>query len=249
MQTSLLPLYLFSIFEIILEYKLHIDYMSYKLRIQDTGFITHNVLQIKTQRPADYHFTPGQATEVAIDKEGWRDKKRPFTFTSLPNDGFLQFTIKVYPDHDGVTDKLQTLEQGDSLLIEDAWGAISYQGPGVFIAGGAGVTPFIAIFKDLAQKGQLKGHQLLFANKRERDIILESDFERWLGKDFINILSEEKSSKHAHGRIDDEFIKEHGTSLDKYFYLCGPPSMMNAVGDALGQLNVPKDKIVSEDFS
>lgn len=223
--------------------------MAHQVTIQDTGFITHDVLQIKTQRPANYNFTPGQATEVAIDKEGWRDEKRPFTFTSLPNDGFLQFTIKVYPDHDGVTDKLQTLEQGDSLLIEDAWGAISYQGPGVFIAGGAGVTPFIAIFKDLAQKGHLDEHQLLFANKRERDIILESDFERWLGKDFINILSEERSSKHAHGTIDTDFIKEQSTTLDKHFYLCGPPPMMSAVSDALGRLNVSQDKIVSEDFS
>ena len=171
--------------------------MNHTVSIQDTGFVTHDVLQIKTDRPANFEFTPGQATEVAVLKDGYSNKKRPFTFTSLPSDGFLQFTIKIYPDHNGVTDKIQTLEQGDQLEISDAWGAISYKGPGTFIAGGAGVTPFISIFKDLADRNQLDENKLLFANKRERDIILDSKFNQWLGADFVNILSEEHNPKHA----------------------------------------------------
>ena len=195
--------------------------MPHKVKIQEIGFITHDVLQIQTERPADYHFEPGQATEVALDKEGWRDEKRPFTFTGLPEDGFLQFTIKVYPDHNGVTDTLQTLEQGDHLLLEDVWGAISYQGPGVFLAGGAGVTPFIAIFRHLAELGKLEGNRLLFANKREKDIIMQSQFEKWLGKDFVNILSEEQNSKYAHGMMDTEFLKEHiPDTKAKFYYHC-----------------------------
>lgn len=144
--------------------------MALKIKIQEIGFITHNVLQIKTDRPSGYNFNPGQACEMSIDQPKWKEKKRPFTFTSLPDDGYLQFTIKVYPDHDGVTGQLQTLEQGDSLLISNSWGAISYEGPGV--------TPFIAIIKNLAKKGELEGSKLIFGNQRERDIILQSDFEK-----------------------------------------------------------------------
>ena len=223
--------------------------MPHKVKIQEIGFITHDVLQIQTERPADYTFEPGQATEVALDKEGWRDKKRPFTFTGLPDDGFLQFTIKVYPDHKGVTDMLQTLEQGDHLLLEDVWGAISYQGPGIFLAGGAGVTPFIAIFRDLARKHQLEGNRLLFANKREKDIIMQAEFEKWLGKDFINILSDEQSSKYPHGFIDIQFLKEHITDKDAKFYLCGPPPMMKSVQQDLEELGISKDQMVAEELS
>ncbi len=223
--------------------------MPHKVKIQETGFITHDVLQIQTQRPADYTFEPGQATEVALDKEGWREKKRPFTFTGLPDDGFLQFTIKVYPDHNGVTNMLQTLEQGDHLLLEDVWGVISYQGPGVFLAGGAGVTPFIAIFRDLAQKNELEGNRLCFANKRERDIIMQSEFEKWLGKDFVNILSDEQSSKFPHGYMDFDFLKEHITDKDAKFYLCGPPPMMESVQQNLEELGISKDQMVAEELS
>jgi hypothetical protein len=223
--------------------------MAHKVQIQEIGFINHNVLLIKTERPSDFSFTPGQATEISIDQPKWKDEKRPFSFTSLPEDGFLEFTIKVYPKHDGVTDQLQTLEHGDSLLIGDSWGAIGYKGPGVFIAGGAGVTPFIAILKDLANKGKLEGNTLIFGNQREKDIILESKFEKWLGKHFINILSEERSDKYTHGVIDKLFITDQVAELDQYFYLCGPPPMMGSIMEALKDLKVPKDKIITEDFS
>ncbi|WP_244901823.1 FAD-binding oxidoreductase [Croceivirga radicis] len=222
--------------------------MNHTVSIQDTGFVTHDVLQIKTDRPANFEFTPGQATEVAVLKDGYSNKKRPFTFTSLPSDGFLQFTIKIYPDHNGVTDKIQTLEQGDQLEISDAWGAISYKGPGTFIAGGAGVTPFISIFKDLADRNQLDENKLLFANKRERDIILDSKFNQWLGADFVNILSEEHNPKHAHGRIDKEFLKKNLKDKDKYVYICGPVPMINSVKEDLLEIGVEKEQIITEDL-
>ena len=222
--------------------------MKEKIKIQEIGFITHDVLQIRTTRPADYDFSPGQATEMAIDREGWRDEKSPFTFTSLPGDGFLEFTIKVYPDHNGMTDQLQTLEAGDQLLIGDSWGAITYKGPGLFLAGGAGITPFISIFRNLAKKGQVHEQKVLFANKRERDIIMESEFQSWLGKDFVNILSEEQSSRHPHGYLDAAFIEKNAATLDKFFYVCGPPPMMEQVVESLEQLGVSRSKMVTEDF-
>ena len=51
-----------------------------------------------------------------------------FTFTGLNDDPFLQFTIKGYPDHHGVTDQLHKLKPGDEIIIHDVWGAIEYRG-------------------------------------------------------------------------------------------------------------------------
>lgn len=222
--------------------------MAYNVHIQEIDFINHNVLQIKTDKPSDFKFTPGQATELSIDQPKWKDEKRPFTFTSLPQDEFLEFTVKVYPEHNGVTDQLQTLEKGDSLCVGDAWGSISYKGPGVFLAGGAGVTPFIAILRDLARKGAVEGNKLIFGNQRERDILLPSTFEKWLGQDFINILSDEQHSNYPHGIINKQFIKEKVRDMDQYFYLCGPPPMMESVREALNELNVSSERIIAEDF-
>src|SRR6056297_3367305 len=149
--------------------------MPHTVTIKDVKNVTHDVKQLRFEKPDGYSFTPGQATEVSIDKDDWREEKRPFTFTSLNEDDYLEFTIKIYKDHEGVTAELDKLVVGDQLKIGPAWGAISYQGEGYFLAGGAGITPFIAIFRDLAKKNKLKGNKLIFGNKEEKDIILKDE--------------------------------------------------------------------------
>jgi ferredoxin-NADP reductase len=125
---------------------------QYTVEVTSVGNVTHNVLKITTKKPEQYAFTSGQATEVSINKSGWKSKKRPFTFTCLPVDDYLEFTIKTYPTHKGVTDQLLKLKKGDTLILHDVFGAIRYKGEGVFIAGGAGITPFISIFRYLKLK-------------------------------------------------------------------------------------------------
>ncbi|MEK7202691.1 MAG: FAD-binding oxidoreductase, partial [Patescibacteria group bacterium] len=132
--------------------------MPYSVKILMTEFVTRDVKRFITEKPAGFVYTPGQATDVAVNLPELKDKTRPFTFTSLNSDLVLEFTIKSYPDHDGVTKKLHELKPGDELLISDPWGTIHYKDRGVFIAGGAGITPFIAIFRDLYQKGKLAGN-------------------------------------------------------------------------------------------
>ena len=75
------------------------------VQILDSSDVTHNVRRYTLERPEGYSFKPGQATEVSLDEDGWRDKKHPFTFTSLADDPHLEFTIKSYfnTGGDGVT--------------------------------------------------------------------------------------------------------------------------------------------------
>ena len=107
---------------------------NYVVRILDINHVTHDVLRIIVERPDQYDFVPGQATEVAINKPGWTEERRPFTFTSLPADSYLEFTIKTYPSRHGVTNELLSLRVGDELILHDVWGAISYKGEGLFVA-------------------------------------------------------------------------------------------------------------------
>ena len=79
--------------------------MGHRILLKKIEFITHNVLRLVTEKPVNYTYTPGQATEISLDRKGFRDEKRPFTFTSLPEDPELEFTIKVYPAHRGVTEQ------------------------------------------------------------------------------------------------------------------------------------------------
>lgn len=220
--------------------------MSYACKITAVSEVTHDVRRITFEKPEGFAFEPGQASEVAIDKEGWRDARRPFTFTSLNDWPQLEFTIKVYPDHDGVTEQVGGLRTGDRLLIGDAWGAIRYDGPGVFLAGGAGVTPFIAILRDLEQKNQLQGNRLIFSNKTEKDIILREEFEAMPGLDSFFTVTEEPDSRLARGMIDKGFLESHITDFDQKFYVCGPPKMVKDLSRTLEELGADTKSIVFE---
>lgn len=221
---------------------------QYVVKIKSINKVTHNVLRIVTEKPQAYSFTPGQATEVSINKNGWRNEKRPFTFTCLPDDDYLEFTIKTYPSHKGVTNELLQLKKNDELILHDVFGAIGYKGEGVFIAGGAGVTPFISIFRSLRSKNEVGDNKLIFANKTKGDIILEQEFKKLLGNNFINILSDEKANGYGHGYITEDFLRENITNLDKKIYLCGPEPMMEVVEKHLSNLGVETKSIIKEEF-
>ena len=223
--------------------------MSYTVTIRDIQKVTHDVNQYTFDKPEGYEFEPGQATEVAIDKEGWRDEKRPFTFTSLKENDRLQFVIKSYPDHNGVTEQIGMLQKGDAFIIDDPWGTIQYKGPGVFLAGGAGVTPFIAIFRDLYNEGNIAGNKLIFSNKTEKDIILKDEFEKMLGDNFINVITDEETDLYVNleGFIDKEFLAEEIDDFDQPFYVCGPPAFNDAMMDYLKELGADPDALVFEE--
>lgn len=218
------------------------------VKIKVINKVTHDVLQIKTEKPSGFKFHPGQATEVAINKVGWQNERRPFTFTCLPGNNFLEFTIKTYPSRKGVTNQLLQLKVNDELILHDVFGAILYQGPGIFIAGGAGVTPFISIFRDLNSKNEIGDNKLIFANKTRNDVILEQEFRKMLNKNFINILSDEKAEGYDSGMISEGFLKSHIPDANKKFYVCGPPPMMDAILSQLSNLNVKETAIVTEAF-
>ena len=222
--------------------------MGHKVKVISVKKITHDVLKMVTEKPDQYIFSPGQAAMVSINESYWKDKKRPFTFTSLPGDNYLEFTIKTYPAHRGLTNRLLQLKKDDELILSDVFGAITYQGEGVFIAGGAGITPFISIFRDLQSKNQAGNNKLIFANKTKADIILEQEFKKILGSNFINILSDEKAEGYATGLITEDFLRENIAGLNSFFYLCGPPPMTEAMETLLSHFGVDTKRIIQEEI-
>lgn len=221
--------------------------MTQSARILATDRVTHNVRRYTLERPAGYHFEPGQATEVSIDKEGWRERKSPFTFTGLRDWEHLEFTIKSYPERGGVTAQLWDLGPGDRLLLRDVWGTITYKGPGTFIAGGAGVTPFIAILRQLQQDGALAGHRLIASHDTVADIILREEFEAMPGLETLwTVTNDPTAAGVLHQRIDETFLRSQVAHIAENFYLCGPDSMVEDVRAALGGLGARAEALVWE---
>jgi len=218
------------------------------VKILKTEYVTHNVKRFTLTKPNSYKFKPGQATDIVINLPDWEKERRPFTFTSLNEWDHLEFTIKIYNDHNGVTNQLGKLHAGDELILHDIFGAINYKGEGTFIAGGAGVTPFIAIFRQLQKDEKLGKNKLIFSNRTTKDIILKDEFEKMLGKNFINTITNEKTEKYDNRKMDESYLSEKIKDLSQYFYICGPDAMIESIKEILLHLGADKNKIVIEEF-
>jgi cytochrome-b5 reductase len=220
--------------------------MNHRVSLLMSQFVTHDVKHFILSKPEGFAVEPGQGVELTIDRPGLREEARPFTPTGLAADRVLEFTIKGYRDHAGVTQALHQLEPGAELLLSDPFGTIRYQGPGVFIAGGAGITPFLAILRNLARQGELGGQTLIFSNKTPRDVICEKELRHLLGERCILLCTGEAAPGYVHRRVDRAFLEETIQDFNQRFYVCGPPPFMEAVNGALTELGASVESLVFE---
>jgi ferredoxin-NADP reductase len=220
--------------------------MEYIVKILEIKVITHNVRSFRVEKPEGYCFEPGQATDVAINLPEWKAEKRPFTFTGLNEWPYLEFTIKGYTDHEGVTNKLHKLTIGDELIIADVWGAITFKSEGYFIAGGAGITPFMAILRQLNQHRALRTNQLFFSNKTEADIIYHQELVNMLGRNARFILTSEQNPEYDGGHINKTYLTQHIKDFTKPFYVCGPDEMVAQITTILKELGADPETLVFE---
>jgi len=220
--------------------------MAHKITLLETVELTPDTRHYIFTRPDGYSFTPGQATDFALDRDGWRDEERPFTFTGDPDAPVLCFTIKSYPDHEGVTRELWSATPGCTALIGDPWGAIEDKGPGVFIAGGAGITPFLGILKKRARAGTLEDATLIFANTSPKDIILRP---LWDGLDGLKTVyaTTKPAEDIDYDRITTELLEKEISDWTQHFYVCGPPAMEDEIVGILTDKGVSEDQIIREE--
>lgn len=220
--------------------------MEHRATILMTEFITHDVKRFVMTRPEGFSFQPGQGVELALDLPGWEREKRPFTPTSLPDDEVLEFSIKGYPEHKGMTAQLHTLGAGSELQMSAPFGTIQYNGPGTFIAAGAGITPFLAIIRSLARDSRLDAHALLLSNKGPADIICEQELRHYLGDSARFVCTRGGDCRCQQQRIDKDYLRQHITDMKQHFYVCGPPPFVEAINGALKELGANPEALVFE---
>jgi ferredoxin-NADP reductase len=80
--------------------------------------------------------------------------------------------------------------RGDELIIQDIWVAMVYKGEGYFIAGGAGITPVIAILRQLKKENRVANYNLYFSNRTEADIIYHDELDEILEKNAHYIVTD-----------------------------------------------------------
>lgn len=219
---------------------------NHVVKVLKSDFLNPGVKRFVVKRPTGYEFIPGQATTISINEPRFTNILRPFSFTSNNKSNFLEFIIKIYPERHGVTKKLLEVRTGDELILHKVFGTIRYLGPGLFIAGGMGITPFIAILRQLELQGSLAGNSLLFANRTATDIILKDELQGMLGNNYVNVLETTSDPTMKNGFIGSKLLKQYATPEKSYFYICGPEKFNIITIKHLLTIGIEKSRIIIE---
>jgi cytochrome-b5 reductase len=220
--------------------------MAHSATVLMSGFVTYDTKRFVLTKPEGFTFEPGQGVELTIDRPAWHGKGHPFTPTSRQEDQVLELIIKRYPERHGFTDALHRLVPGERVTLSDAFGTIRYQGPGVFIAAGAGVTPFLSMLRRLAADGMLEGHRLFLSNKTAKDLICGLELRHYLGDACIFTFTRERDPGQHREHIDAAFLQGHIGDPDQYFYVCGPDPFVESVNASLIKLGVNEERLIYE---
>jgi ferredoxin-NADP reductase len=98
---------------------------------------------------------PGQHLRLGVDVDGVRHR-RSFTITSLPDpaDGLLEVVVKARGSGTVSPHLVDGARPGDVVQLDAAQGAFVLparpRGPMLFVSGGSGITPFLAMLRALA---------------------------------------------------------------------------------------------------
>ncbi len=151
------------------------------------------------------------------------------------------------------------LRIGDTLGVRGPFGRFTFAGDEaenvVLIAGGVGVTPFLAIIRHLNAIGWQGDVTLLYSVRRANDVVRAEELAA-LAKAHPNLkvhffYSEEgpRGSNHPVGRITASALRELMPEVEACrVYVCGPVSMMLAVTELLRGHGVSPASVFVESF-
>lgn len=219
---------------------------EYLVRVIDNIKIAPKIYKLIVEKPERYSFIPGQYTEISAGAAEHLINKRYLSFTGLNKADFLEFIIKPCDTYDISVNRFIKLKVDDKVLINEAQGGLHYKGMGTFIAGGTGITPFIAIFRYLKEINSLAGNSLIYSAGRMDDVILHNELLEMLGTNYTNLFTRERIRNYYFGRIDSNFLRMEVVDFARNFYVSGSFEFVNYINNTLKQFGVNEDSIICE---
>jgi predicted ferric reductase len=204
-----------------------------------------------------FRFRPGQFGWLTVYGSPFKISAHPFSFSSSAavTDGTVEMTIRNLGDF---TSRIHEVPVGRRVYIDGPYGAFTTGNPAdmhVLIAGGVGITPMMSMLRTLADQGDRRPVVLLYGSKSWEEITFREELEALkerLNLSVIHVLENPPDGWTGEkGFINAQLFKRHlpAPYEDHEYFICGPGGMMDAIENALGELDVPIAKYHSERYS
>ena len=183
---------------------------------------------------------------------GWR----ALSIASSPTRDYLEFAVRC--SESAFKHAFYALAPGAEISISGPRGHFFLEPdrPGIFIAGGIGITPFKSMIEYATDSGLRTPLTLVYGNRSPEEIAYKDQLDALAitNRDLRIVYTVSQPSPnltwdHRFGRIDGDVLDEVvAGGGDAITYLAGPPSLVTELGQVVESLGVPRERIRLEMF-
>ncbi|HUP86463.1 MAG TPA: hypothetical protein VM143_12415 [Acidimicrobiales bacterium] len=189
-------------------------------------------------------FEPGQFAFLSLGRPAHDTRAHPFSITSRVDEPQLRFVVKGLGDH---TRELAVIPRGTSARVEGPYGTLTHtrmrNKRQVWIGGGIGITPFIAMARAVAARGDFDV-DLYYCTADAAEASFRDEL-----AEHVNVISVRED---VEGFLTADRIAAVSGPLggdDTDYLICGPPAMLHNLRSQLVAAGVPPARVHAEDFS
>lgn len=226
-------------------------------KIVDQERLTHDITRLSIALDQPLHYQAGQYALLSID--GIPNTVRSYSFANPADaEGVVQFIIRKVPGGILSTPIHDDVLFGREVTLDGPHGDFHLRPGGdhlLFVAGGSGLAPILAILEEAIEAGESRAATLLFGARTEADLYaleeIQSISQRWHAAfEFIPVLSAKPADSTwngATGMVTEWIVdRMRPTSLA---YLCGPPAMVDRAVDVLHRHGLTDERIYFDRFT
>ncbi|MEK6852961.1 MAG: FAD-dependent oxidoreductase [Nanoarchaeota archaeon] len=221
---------------------------------------TPEIMSFRFSTPPDFEYKAANhiILDLGIEVDG-RKQLKSFSISSSPtHKGYIETAKRVSESE--FSKKLASLKKGDTIMILGPYGMfiLDESRDAVMLSGGIGITPLRNMIQYATEKRLPIKITLIYSNKTPEEIAFKDELNELLKKNpnlrvHYTITRPEEGRQEWHGlrgRIDEQMIKKLVPNLHEViFYICGPPSMVNAMNEMLIKMGIPSTRIKLERFT
>ncbi|MGH3916754.1 MAG: ferredoxin reductase family protein [Pseudonocardiaceae bacterium] len=226
---------------------------------------TDNVSTLVLEPLRDRHHQGRRSLEFAAGQFAWLRldasigaQEHPFTIASSAHLGvWTEFTIRHTGDF---THEVRHLRPGSRVWVDGPHGAFTVDlertTGTVMIAAGVGITPMMSMLRTLAHRRDERPHRLLVVARTPQDLLFRAELGRLkerLDLTIVELLRQPpRGWTGATGAVDAKLLA--GLLPDPFwrnrldYFICGPPGLVTDALLALDELNIPHQRVHTEQF-
>jgi NAD(P)H-flavin reductase/ferredoxin len=211
------------------------------------------ILQLLVEVDQNLLFEPGQYVQI---RPAGSDFTRSYSMSNCPGSNRLEFFIRLVPEGKFST-WLESAVPGAEMVLSAPRGTFFLRTeprPRLFVAGGTGLAPFLAMLRSLPIAVENQTTLLIVGARTPRHLMQLEELEvlRTQLKGFDYRLAIENESETVQGSFSGyptDLISNLDLPTNTRVYLCGPPPMVEAGRKAVTSAGLNGADILCERFS